>query len=508
MKKNRMLTGILIILSAIALILTACPDSNDKTDNKINPGDELGTITISGDLWNANKPWIGGRLTVDTSALGGGDSSIDYVFIIDNDEDYAIPRPNGTYDVVKNDHGKKIRVKVQRLNWDEETWVYSEEVGPVINGWSVKTLVTKDHKDGDGLREPFIGLRSIAVDSNDMVYTVGRRGQAGNAYLWRIDPSKIDPETNEPEIISIANTLSGAPRFLAIDADNYAVVPRMWYYWEIEKYNTATGAMTRISENILNKLQKEYTTIGGTGSNGITTGATSVPFADNALQDVAVDKSGNIYLTTGSWHGCTVLKVTPAGPESTQASWDSTVTVLAGSTQAGAGGGTTTTVPGTGTNAKFRELNGITVGPDNNVYVGDGYGSGAIWKINSLTGEVTRFVGGGWGYSDGIGAAAKFTLMGGMTFGRDGNFYVTDRRENDTMPIIRKITPQGVVTTIAGNPNGDASSRQIVDGLARTEARFRNLWGVAADSKGNVYIIDDAMDNNPSVIRMIYFDEN
>ena len=62
-----------------------------------------------------------------------------------------------------------------------------------------------------------------------------------------------------------------------------------------------------------------------------------------------------------------------------------------------------------------------------------------------------------------------------------GNVYVADSR-NDT---IRKITPAGVVTTLAGSPGQSGSS----DGTG-SAARFDDPCGVAVDAAGNVYVAD------------------
>ncbi len=95
--------------------------------------------------------------------------------------------------------------------------------------------------------------------------------------------------------------------------------------------------------------------------------------------------------------------------------------------------------------------------------------------------DVTTLAGGSEGSADGNGTAASFHQPYGMTSDMAGNIYVTDRMNHT----IRKITPNGNVTTIAGI-TGTAGFQ---DGPAAT-AQFNRPTGVAADNAGNLYITD------------------
>ncbi len=102
------------------------------------------------------------------------------------------------------------------------------------------------------------------------------------------------------------------------------------------------------------------------------------------------------------------------------------------------------------TSARFRIGAGIAYDKSGNLYVADSYNN-VIRKITS-TGIVTTLAGtpSTPDYScscpvDGTGAAAKFNLPLGITVGPDGNIYVADTLNN----AVRKITPNGVVTTLA-----------------------------------------------------------
>src|SRR5262245_5404929 len=82
---------------------------------------------------------------------------------------------------------------------------------------------------------------------------------------------------------------------------------------------------------------------------------------------------------------------------------------------------------------------------------------------------------------DGAGVAARFQQPKGVAADTAGNLYVADTGNHT----IRKITPGGVVTTVAGTAGLAGSS----DGTG-SAARFSSPSGVAVDNAGNVYVAD------------------
>ena len=89
------------------------------------------------------------------------------------------------------------------------------------------------------------------------------------------------------------------------------------------------------------------------------------------------------------------------------------------------------------------------------------------------------------GSADGTGAAASFSAPQGITVDNAGNLYVADGG-ND---LIRKISPAGVVTTIAGSGNQGASNG------TGTSASFAGPDGLVVDASGNNLYVADTFNN-------------
>lgn len=136
---------------------------------------------------------------------------------------------------------------------------------------------------------------------------------------------------------------------------------------------------------------------------------------------------------------------------------------------------------GSGTNACFNEPAGIVVGANGTLYVADS-GNNAIRAV-ATNGLVTTFAGqlGVPGSRDGTGTNAQFNAPSGLAFDQSGNLLVSDTG-NAT---VRKITPAGVVTTIAGV----AGQSGYLDGAAGA-AEFGAPLGLAVATNGNIYIVD------------------
>jgi len=142
---------------------------------------------------------------------------------------------------------------------------------------------------------------------------------------------------------------------------------------------------------------------------------------------------------------------------------------------------------------KFRRPTGIAVDKKGNLYVADSYNH-RIQKIqndkivSTLAGSgrsgFIRRIGAVYklknnNYIDGFGTSAKFNNPSDVAIDYAGFVYVTDLDNY----VVRKISPAGVVTTLAGSTNG------FSDGNG-AESNFYQPTGIAVDKDGNVYISD------------------
>lgn len=189
---------------------------------------------------------------------------------------------------------------------------------------------------------------------------------------------------------------------------------------------------------------------------------TAAQFNDlSQVSNLAVDGPGNLVVPDHASH--TLRRITPAGA----------VTTLAG--QAGTAGA----VDGVGSAARFNYPVAAVVGLDGHLYVADS-GNSVIRKVTAA-GAVSLHAG-AFGVSaevDGPLASARFNGVRGITRDGSGNLFVT------TNSVIRKITPAGQVSTLAG------SSDQWGDGDGTGgAARFFIPTALAADAAGNVFVLD------------------
>ena len=135
--------------------------------------------------------------------------------------------------------------------------------------------------------------------------------------------------------------------------------------------------------------------------------------------------------------------------------------------------GEVTTITG-GRVKQFQFVTGIAINKQGDLFVSD------VYRIKKITpkGIVSTFAGSYQkGYADARGGSAKFSQIEDLIMDQQENIYVTDENR------IRKITPQGIVTTIAGSVAG------YKDGEGKT-AEFDGPQGLGIDLYGNIYVAD------------------
>jgi sugar lactone lactonase YvrE len=342
---------------------------------------------------------------------------------------------------------------------------YNNMIRKIAPGGVVTTLAGTDAQ--------FNSPSSLACDGAGNVYVV----DAGNNTIRTINPAGVVATlAGTPVVTGFADGVDAAARFnlpngIATDGAG-----------DIFVADTGNHTIRKVAPS-----GSVSTFAGAAGQHGSSDGSAATFFNPSG---VAVDSSGNVYVADS--FNQTIRKITAAGVVSTLAG-NPLFNAPGGSSGPSLGGSD----DGTGSSATFRlalipypsptELylpichGGVATDSSGNVFVAD-CGNDTIRKITPA-GVVTTFAGtaGMPDSTDGSGAAARFKNPTGVATDAAANVYVADSGNN----VIRKITPTGVVTTLAGTAGVTGSN----DGSG-TAASFNDPESVTTDDFGNVYVAD------------------
>ncbi|OFW28432.1 MAG: hypothetical protein A3G76_04800, partial [Acidobacteria bacterium RIFCSPLOWO2_12_FULL_65_11] len=294
------------------------------------------------------------------------------------------------------------------------------------------------------------------VAGQTATFTVSAIGNPAPAYAWQASAdagaSWTDLANTAPYSGVTAATLTIAGTTLNLNGVRYRA--RASNNLGVATSNTAT---LTVMGNIL------FSTLAGSAGVAGSADGTGTAARFYSPAGVAVDGAGGIYVADMFNH--TIRRISASG----------VVTTLAGLA------GTAGVADGTGAAARFNTPFGIAVDGTGTVYVTDA-GNGTIRKITS-GGTVTTLAGqaGSIGNADGSGSTARFMVPLGLSIDSAGTLYLADSG-NST---IRKVSPAGVVTTLAGL----AGITGGADGTGNT-ARFFNPYGVAVSGAGAIYVAD------------------
>ena len=227
-----------------------------------------------------------------------------------------------------------------------------------------------------------------------------------------------------------------------------------------------------IAEAFSNRIRKVningiISTVAGNGTRGFSGDGGVATLAQlSSPSELVFDTLGNLYFSDEYNH--VIRKIDT----------NSIITTIAGNGMSGFNGDSVAA-----TSATLYYPRGIVIDNYGNIYISDQFNN-RIRKVDSK-GIITTVAGNGTaGYSgDGAGAtSAQLNYPNGVTLDIFSNLYISDNGNN----VIRKITPNGIISTIAGNGSGGFNG----DGGAATSAELNIPIGVAIDKYGNIFIAD------------------
>jgi sugar lactone lactonase YvrE len=248
-----------------------------------------------------------------------------------------------------------------------------------------------------------------------------------------------------------------------------AVSAELHYPYRIAKDLSGNIYFSDMQNNRIRKIDASgiISTLAGNGTAGFSGDNGPALSAElNSPSGIAVDATGTVYFT--DYNNNRVRKISTGGIIST----------VAGTNVQG--------YSGDGNSAGLAELNGprgIAIDAAGNLYIADS-GNNRVRKI-SANGIIYTVAGNGNAGFSGDGGQAMFAELAypkGIAIDNAGNLFIADCNNQR----IRKVTPAGIISTVAGNGN----SGPPVNGILATNSNFDLPSDVATDNNGNIFIDD------------------
>lgn len=296
----------------------------------------------------------------------------------------------------------------------------------------------RGYADGTGSTAQFNLPSGLAVDAGGTLYVA----DFGNSVVRRISS------------VGVVGTLAGSPK---VRGETDGMGAQALFDSPMGLASDALGNL-HVADVVRDSIRR--VTPGGQVTTIV--GATG-PVTLNAPYGLATDAAGNVYVA--DTYNNAIRKVAPDGQ----------VTAVAGFTPGQSAGG----ADGSRAESRFNGPKDVVIAADGTCYIADA-GNHVIRRI-APDGVVSTYAGikGVAGHADGPASQATFNAPRALALDAGGNLYVGDQGNY----LIRKITPGGTVSTLAGQPGISGSA----DGTG-SEAKFTNLSGLAVDSTGLVYV--------------------
>ncbi|MCC3157174.1 SMP-30/gluconolactonase/LRE family protein [Hymenobacter sp. 15J16-1T3B] len=316
----------------------------------------------------------------------------------------------------------------------------AEKPGEVVDVSNLAGGSGPGYVNGPGSTAQFAAPQGVAVDAQGNIYVA----EVGSAGVRKITPA------------GMVSTLSGGMGQGWLDG----ALASARFYTPLDVAVDRLGNLY-VADHGGHRIRKitstTVSTLAGTGVAGFADGpGATAQF--NAPNGIAVDAQGVVYVSDSENYR--IRKIMP----------DGTVSTLAGTGQRGIEDGPAST-------AQFSSTQGLAVDAQGTVYVADV----AAHRIRKIlpNATVTTVAGTGTvGWADGAASSAKFSGPRGVTLDAGGNLYVVDSNNN----CIRKITPAGQVSTVAGT-----RAQGYADGPGAT-AQFDAPIDIAYGGSGTFYV--------------------